>query len=86
MLRNIVLVLALLALVSGIAVYSDNGVRSNRLIKATSTEPQALGDIISSPTNEASVPSCHSDTDKSIAPGCCGNTDRPTITSCCGST
>jgi len=86
MLRNIVLVLALLALVSGIAVYSDNGVQSNRWVKAMSAEPQAFGDTISIPTNEAAVPSCHSDTDKSIAPGCCGSTDRPTIPSCCGST
>ena len=84
MLRNIVLVLALLALVSGIAVYGDNGVQSNQLVKATSTEPQVFGDTISIPTNEAAVPSCQSDTDKSTAPGCCSSIDKPRAPSCCG--
>jgi hypothetical protein len=83
-LRNIILVLALLALVSGIAVYIGNGVQSNQLVKATSTEPQVLGDTISIPTNEAAVPSCQSDTDKSTAPGCCSSIDRPRVPSCCG--
>jgi hypothetical protein len=86
MLRNIVLVLALLALGSGMAAYSDNGVQSNHLVKATSTEPQVFGDTISIPTNEAAVPSCCGGTDEATVPGCGGSTDRPTIPSCCGST
>ncbi len=69
--RNIVLVLALLALVSGIAVYSDGGVRSNQLAEATSIEPQPFADTISIPTNEASVPGCGSSVDKPKAPSCC---------------
>ena len=84
MLRNIVLVLALLALVSGIAAYSDNGVQSNQLVNVTSTEPQVFGDTLSIPANEAAVASCQSDTDKSTAPGCCSSPDKPTVPSCCG--
>ncbi len=86
MLRNTVLVLALLALVSGIAAYSDNGVGSNRLAKATSTEPQAFGETISIPSNEAAIPSCCGGTDEATVPRCGGSADRPTIQSCCGST
>ncbi len=86
MMRNVVLVLALLALVSGIAVYSDNGVQSNQLVEATSTEPQPLGDTISIPTNEASVPGCCGGTGEATVPGCGSSIDKPRAPSCCGGT
>lgn len=81
--RNIVLVLALLALVSGIAVYSDGGVRSNQLAEATSIEPQPFADTISIPTNEASVPGCCGGTDEATVPGCGSSVDKPKAPSCC---
>ena len=82
--KSIVLALALLALVSGIAVHSDNGVQSNQLVKATSTEPQVFGDTISIPTSEAAVPGCCGRTDEATVPGCCSSIDKPRAPSCCG--
>jgi hypothetical protein len=83
-LKNIVLVLVLLALVSGIAVHSDNGIQSNQLVKATSSVPQVFGDTISTPTSEAAVPSCCGGTDEATVPGCCSSIDKPRAPSCCG--
>lgn len=82
--KNIVLVLALLALVAGIAVHSDNGIQSNQLVKATATEPQVFGDTISIPTSEAAVPSCCGGTDEATVPGCCSSIDKPKAPRCCG--
>jgi len=83
-LKNIVLVLALLALVSGIAVHSDNGIESSQLVKATSTEPQVFDDTTSITTSEAAAPSCCGGTDEATVPGCCSSIDKPRAPSCCG--
>ncbi len=84
MLKNTILILALLALVSGLVVYGDNGVPSDQLVDATSIEPQVFGDIMSVPTNEGAVPSCHNGTDTPTAPACCDSTSKPRAPSCCG--
>jgi len=52
MLKNIVLVLALLTLVSSIVACNSNGVQSDGPIKATWIEPEVLGDTVSIPVSE----------------------------------
>jgi nitrite reductase/ring-hydroxylating ferredoxin subunit len=52
MLRNIILILVLLALVSSIVACSDSGTEDSRRLEATWINPQVVGDIISIPVSE----------------------------------
>ena len=52
MLKNIVLILALLTLVSSIVACNSNGVQSDGPIEATWIEPEVLGDTVSIPVSE----------------------------------
>jgi len=52
MLKNVILILVSLILVSSIVACSDNGTQNSQRIEATWTNPQVLGDIISIPVSE----------------------------------
>ena len=52
MLKNVILILVSLILVSSIVACSDNGTQNSQRIEATWINPQVLGDIISIPISE----------------------------------